>query len=437
MPGRRSTSVPKYRKHKQSGQAIVTLVDAVSGRRRDVLLGKFGTAASRAEYGRAVAEWESAGRRLAEVRVTSDITINELLVRFLEHAETHYRNADGEPTGEVENYKDAMRPLKALYGPTAAADFGPLCLKAIQRHLARSGLARSTINSRVGKVKRVFKWATSEQLVTVAVHQALATVTGLQRGRTEAKEPKPVRPVAETHVNATLPYMPPAVAALVRLQLLTGARPGELVIMRTADLETSGRVWTYRPGQHKTEHHGKGREIYIGPQGQAVLKPWLRTNLSEFVFSPRDSEAGRQAQRRKERKTPMTPSQRKRGEAARRRHRKRPPAERYTTGSYATAIKRGCDLAFPPPNAIAQREGETKRQWLDRLTPEQQADLGAWRKAKRWHPHQLRHTAATALRKEFGIEMARIIMGHSSPAVTLLYAEADRKAAAEVVGKIG
>jgi integrase len=438
MSGRRSTSVPKYRKHKQSGQAIVTLVDAVSGRRRDVLLGKFGTAASRADYGRAISEWEAAGRRLAGAGPAPlDITINELLVRFLEHAETHYRRPDGTPTEEVSHYRDAMRPLKALFGPTPAAEFGPLALKAIQRHMVQADLSRPTINSRIGKLRRIFKWATSEQLVPVAVHQALATVTGLQRGRTEAKEPKPVRPVAETHVHASLPHMPPAVAALVRLQLLTGARPGELVIMRTADLETSGRVWVYRPQQHKTQHHDKGREVYLGPKAQEVVKPWLRTNLSEFIFSPREGEAARQAQRRKERKTPLWPSHVRHQRRKRKARRARGPTDRYTTNTYAKAIQRACDMAFPPPDAIAQREGESKRAWLERLTPEQRADLAAWRKAQRWHPHQLRHTAATMIRKEHGVELARIILGHASAFTTEIYAEADRRQAQDVMGKIG
>jgi len=55
--------VPSYRRHKQSGQAITTLVDGL-GRRRDVLLGKFGTRASRQEYARVIAEWEAGGRQL-------------------------------------------------------------------------------------------------------------------------------------------------------------------------------------------------------------------------------------------------------------------------------------------------------------------------------------------------------------------------------------
>jgi hypothetical protein len=59
----RPRGIPTYRRHRQSGQAVVTLSDP-SGRRRDVLLGKFGTTASRQEYARVLAEWEAAGQRL-------------------------------------------------------------------------------------------------------------------------------------------------------------------------------------------------------------------------------------------------------------------------------------------------------------------------------------------------------------------------------------
>ncbi|MFO0821981.1 MAG: hypothetical protein U0792_02495 [Gemmataceae bacterium] len=46
--------IPTYRLHKQSGQAIVTI--SSNGTRRDVLLGKYGTPESQAEYRRVLAE---------------------------------------------------------------------------------------------------------------------------------------------------------------------------------------------------------------------------------------------------------------------------------------------------------------------------------------------------------------------------------------------
>jgi integrase len=49
----------------------------------------------------------------------------------------------------------------------------------------------------------------------------------------------------------------------------------------------------------------------------------------------------------------------------------------------------------------------------------------------------LRHTAATNLRRRFGIEVTRVILGHASPAVTEVYAEADRERAVQVMGQVG
>jgi site-specific recombinase XerD len=49
----------------------------------------------------------------------------------------------------------------------------------------------------------------------------------------------------------------------------------------------------------------------------------------------------------------------------------------------------------------------------------------------------LRHNAATNLRKEFGVELARIILGHATAFTTEIYAEADRMQAMEVIGKVG
>ena len=57
MPKLSDSQAPSYRRHKQSGQAIVTL----SG--RDILLGKHGTKESRDAYNRITAEW-LAGERI-------------------------------------------------------------------------------------------------------------------------------------------------------------------------------------------------------------------------------------------------------------------------------------------------------------------------------------------------------------------------------------
>jgi len=388
-----SRRVPSYRRHKPTGQAVVTLDG------RDFYLGAYGSPKSRAEYDRLIGEWLQGGRALSRGDAAGDLTVNELLVRFLDHADRYYLGRDGQPGAEAKAFRWSIRPLRDLYGHTLAKDFGPRALKVIQQRMVDDGLCRAEVNKRAGKIKRIFKWAVSEELVPASVHQALTTVEGLRRGRTEAREPEPVKPVPEAFVDAIELYVSRQVWVMVQLQRLTGMRPGEVVTMRTIDVDTSGRVWTYRPPHHKTEHHGRGRVIYLGPRAQAVLGPWLRTELERPLFSPAEAEAERKAEKRANRKTPIQPSQRDR--------RKRKPTWRprdaYDVASYRRAIRAGCGRAGVPS----------------------------------WHPHQLRHNAATAIRKEFGIEASRIILGHSSIDVTTLYAEPNEELAMKAMERLG
>src|SRR5262249_52262271 len=128
-----------------------------------------------------------------------------------------------------------------------------------------------------------------EELIDESVYRALATVPGLQQGRTAAIEYEPVGPVAGGDVEATLKHLPKVVKAMVQFQRLTGARPSEVCILRPQDLDRTGTVWTYSPATHKTEHHGRQRRIFVGPRAQAVLLPWLLRPADAYCFSPRES----------------------------------------------------------------------------------------------------------------------------------------------------
>jgi hypothetical protein len=61
-----------------------------------------------------------------------------------------------------------------LYGHTLANAFGPRTLKALREKMIAAGWCRKLVNQRVGRVRRVIRWAASEQLVPVALYQALA-----------------------------------------------------------------------------------------------------------------------------------------------------------------------------------------------------------------------------------------------------------------------
>jgi hypothetical protein len=189
--------VPTYRQHTQSGQAIVTLPDGLGGR-KDVLLGKYGTKESRTEYARVIAEWEAAGRRLpASLPSAADLMISELILQFWTHAEQHYRRPDGTVTNELNDFRLSLKPLRELYGQTVAKNFGPLALKAVRQKMIEANLCRGVVNQRVGRIRRMFRWAVENELVPPSVLQGLQAVRGLQRGRSAARETEPVKPVPQ------------------------------------------------------------------------------------------------------------------------------------------------------------------------------------------------------------------------------------------------
>jgi integrase len=367
--------------------------------------------------------------------------VAEVILAYWRHVEGYYRGPGGTPTSEANNIKLALRPLRQLYGHTRAADFDSLALEAVRGQMVRDGHCRNRVNRDLPRVKRMFKWAASRKLVPLSVYQGLETVEGLRAGRSEARESAPVKPVAVDTVEATLPFLTPQVAAMVRLQLLTGMRPGEVIGMRSLDLDTSAKVWAYRPGSdqgphgsHKTAWRGHDRVVLIGPRAQEVLRPWLRLNLGEYLFQPGEARAAFDAERRRNRKTPMTPSQAKRRPKSKPKKR---PGARYTVSSYDGAIYRACAKAFPPPTPLARQEGETIKEWQARLTQAQKAELKEWQRAHSWSANQLRHAKATEVRREAGLDAARVVLGHRSPQITEVYAELDVGKAAEVMERLG
>lgn len=60
-----------------------------------------------------------------------------------------------------------------------------------------------------------------------------------------------------------------------------------------------------------------------------------------------------------------------------------------------------------------------------------------WRKSHCWSPNQLRHTFATRVRKQHGLEAAQVLLGHSRADVTQVYAERNEELAVTVAAKIG
>ncbi|MFC1597687.1 tyrosine-type recombinase/integrase, partial [Planctomycetota bacterium] len=310
----------------------------------------------------------------------------------------------------------ALRVLKATHGRVAVADFGPLALQAIQHRLIGQGKSRRYVNHLTSAICRVFRWGVTQEIVLETVYRALAAVPGLRRGRSKAKETPPVEPVPEATVQATLPHLSPVVADMVRVQRLTGCRPGEVCIIRPTDVDRSGDVWEYRPARHKGEWRGRERVIFIGPQAQAVLSPYLLRSADAYCFSPAESEKKRRAEITSNRRTPATYGNRV--GTNRKPKPKRSPGDRYDANSYRQAIHRAVEAA----NRVRQNEAEDGEDI--ELLP-------------KWSPNRLRHAAGTDIRKQFGLEAAQVALGHATADVTQVYAERDAELARRVARKIG
>lgn len=175
MTSPHARKIPAYGSHLASGQARVRLDG------KDIYLGTFGSPESHQQYQRVISEWIANGYRLPTRE--QELTLDELIVRFMEHAYTYYTRANGSVTREYQALKYALRHLQKMYGQAFASDFGPLALRAVRQEMIHADLCRKLINSRVNRIRRMFKWGVEHQLISPSVLEGLRAVAPLRRGR--------------------------------------------------------------------------------------------------------------------------------------------------------------------------------------------------------------------------------------------------------------
>jgi integrase len=381
--------------HKASGQARVRI------RGRDIYLGKFDSPDSWQKYYRLLADANGSSPGPSQPPENgAAISVAELAAYYVQHAREYYGRTNPD---EKHRIKVAIAPLVELYASLPVSEFSPRKFKHVRQRLvdrrnARSHkpLSRYYVNQVASVIKRIFKWGVSEELVPAAVYHSLLTVPSLKKGRTPGvAESKPVAPVPEEHIAPVVAVVSPEVGTMIQLQRLTGMRPDEVTIMRPCDLDTSGDVWCYTIASRfqgdfiaaagsKTDWRETVDEkcVYLGPQAQTVLRPWLRDKKPlEYLFNPR-------AVARRYNKALS---------------KKRPPRNHYDDESYCQAVTRGCRRAGVPV----------------------------------WTPGRLRHNAGTSIERQFGIEAARLVLGHRELSTTRIYAERDTAKYRQIIAAVG
>jgi len=418
----KTPKIPKLCLHKASGRAVV----CIDG--KDHYCGKFNSPEAWELYTRLISEWmhrkKFAPSQSKEIPPSDDfntLTVNELILRYFTFSEKYYANS----LGELDKIRLALKPLRALYGKKLVSEFGPKALKHVREtmtyqrtrtriHIDPLGnktkiqepttLSQRTINQRINIITRMFAWATEEELIPRDIYlaAALKQVKPIRDGRFGVKPPTRVSAADMNIYRALLPHLPGPVKAMLQLINLTTMRSSDVCLMRPIDIDQSEPVWKYSPTKFKrSELSGtKQRVLMIGPEGQKILAPFLENRSPEsYLFSPKETMEEHFLERRKNRKTKVQPSQITQKKPAP----KRAPGLKYNSQSFYAAITR-----------------VVKKLGLGKI-----------------FPNQLRHGAGARIRKEFGIEHASKVMGHTHISTTEIYADYDMTKTMEIMHKIG
>jgi integrase len=368
MP-RSKSDIPTYRRHRASGQAVVTLNGT------DVYLGKFNSPESRAKYEQVIADWLTCGRRLPN-REGEPLLMKELIGGYWAFRTPRL------PKVEVDKLRVALRPVREMYAELPAAKFGPVQFKAIRQRMIDAGDSINYIKTRLWTIKKMIAWGVENEMLPGDAHHKLQAVTRLDVARDGVKPEKIIQPVSDEHIEAILPHVGPPIRAMIQLQRCSGMRPSEVAGLTMGQIDRSGDTWVYRPVEHKTKRHGIERAVPLAAKAQAILLPWLKADPDAPLFSP-EEEYRRSHQESRRYTRPY------RDRARARKKKPRPFKPTYSTGHYRQAIWRGCDRAGIP----------------------------------RWSPNRIRHRVAEQVTSEDGIEAAQALLGHTRSTMTERYAK--------------
>jgi integrase len=352
--------MPKYRKHSTRNVGFVEWK-----KKRHYFKGAYNSIQSIAEYKKFVLEHvgsvAASPKPIASPGCTVNVLCRDFLVQLREQSLKNLRGTYG-------NYRNALQPFCKRYGNEQAASIGPRLLKEWQKELASKELSRGYINGSISKIKQVWRWAASEEILPASVWHGLQSVKSLAPGKTPAREAVKRKPLPWSHLQELLPSLSPNVRAMVLLQWHSGARSQSIVMACPSQFERDGDFLLWRP-RHKTETWGEGKELVIplGPRAQEVIGPFLKGRPDRPMFCPRWFG-----------KNPRY-------------------GDRYTSGSYHDCIQ----------HAIRRLNKRNQVAHVPALPL--------------WTPHQLRHAKGHAVRKIYGLEAAQAVLGHESLSATEIY----------------
>jgi integrase len=220
-------------------------------------------------------------------------TVAQLCKDYFAEVKKRYVGPDGRHTTSVNRHKVMLESFAGMYGAEEADDMTAgkvaawlesFVAKRRRKGVGEGAKTKHTVNLALSYLKRTYRWAMTYKGVNPNTAGAVNLVQSLGANHPDVRRKDPIRAVAWETVDATCKHLPADVKNAVLLQWWTGMRPGEVLSMRPADLNTTDDVWVYRPAHHKTSWRGKERFVVIGPEAKAILKPLLPSRTDAPVF---------------------------------------------------------------------------------------------------------------------------------------------------------
>lgn len=333
-------------------------------------------------------------------KAKTETRLYELAEKFLERAEKKYGKAKS--NSEYFAYESMLCDLVELFGSLLIRDFGPIHIEEFRQWIIdnpriityKTGTTRKIdrsvahANKLVKRIIHVLKFGVSVEMVTGEKYLACSTVEAQKTKR------KKRLPVEYKYVAAVLPHCSQVIKAMILLQWHTGVRSTNICDLTPSQIGRSGEfseVWKWTISDHKTDGLGEDLIIWIGPKAQEVVTPFLERASDQFCFRVEES-TGRKMRR----------------------------SENYSANTYKQAIQRALGKLADP----VIKEPFNRKKFLE-------AGIHYWT------PHQMRHSRATSIRNEFGIEAAQAVLGHASIDATQIYSQRRLELAREIAKKSG
>ena len=173
----RGSTPPKYRLHKASGKAVVSIHG------KDHYLGQHGTRDSHTNYKLLIAGlWAKNEGLIPIIPAPSEaISVGLLAVEFAKYAKKKYRHENGDQKSEWFIIKNMLTEIRSTYGDLEVNEFGPGRFESYRQSLVAKGLAKHTVKRYSDYVKKMFQYDVKMEMIPVELNQSLLTCVGKRK----------------------------------------------------------------------------------------------------------------------------------------------------------------------------------------------------------------------------------------------------------------